>query len=200
MMKRNNRMLIIFCVIVLCTQLFAVVASAHPVGVLCKPGSEALGWKVDCLNHQATPNVKWKSSISTSTSGVDYPYRQAMNLAAARWAGTIAITESNVDPSAGIISTYSNKNTSVMGVFYEYESDSRNHLVTWKIKFNKMTMDSLTTAEKATVAAHELGHAIGLNDLGHFYNQDKLMYSYWPQVATSPTAADKEGAKEATRH
>lgn len=165
----------------------------------CNPGRELDGYLVDCNNHQSSSSFTWNTSIVNSPVAVDYAYRQATVSGASKWSGTVTITNTSTSSDNGKIYTYSDTNTSNYAVFHEYSSNSSGHLTKWKIKYNKYKMDSLSASDKAIIAAHELGHAIGLNDLGVFYNDDKLMYGYWPLKATSPTAEDKAGAKEATK-
>jgi len=173
---------------------------AHPAGTICKSGSEMLGWMVDCSNHQSSASFTWNTPIPDSSVAVDYRYRWGVSAGASRWSGTVNITNTATSSPNGYIHTVSDPNTSKLAIFYDYTSNSQGHLYAWKIKLNKLQMDSLTVAEIAAVAAHELGHAIGLNDLKLSGNSDKLMYAYWPLTATSPTAKDIEGAKEATKN
>jgi hypothetical protein len=187
----------VLCLLLVLSTLPLLSSSAHPSSI-CKTGGEMYGYYVDCNNHQASASFTWNTDIPNSVVAVDYPYRQAMTSGAGKWSGTVTISNTSTSSNNGKISTYSDPSTSTLAVFTEYSSDSNGHLTSWKIKFNKSKMDSFTAAEKATVAAHELGHAIGLNDLYLGANSDKLMYGFWP-MASSPTAKDKEGAKEATK-
>lgn len=58
-------------------------------------------------------------------------------------------------------------------------------------------MSSRTAAQNSQALTHELGHAIGLNDLYSDNNQGKPMYEYSTSTASFPTSRDIAGATEA---
>ena len=198
-MKLRTKYLVMLCLLLLVSSV-PFQTSAHPAGALCQAGSEMLGWRVDCSNHQAAPSFKWYTPIADSPTAVDYRYRMAANAGASKWKDTVTITNSTSSTNSGYIYTFNDSNTSILGVFHDYSSNGQGHLISWKIKFNKTALDTFTVAQVAVIAAHEFGHAIGMYDLYQIGNNDKLMYAYWPYTTVSPTAKDILGAKEATRN
>jgi|GEM_PF-3230635 hypothetical protein len=203
-MRKHAFILVLTLALLICAVPYG--SSAHPPLTTCKEGGEMYGYWVDCGNHQADGAFTWNTSIPNSVAAVDYPYRAAMTSGAARWnnTGITSISLSTVSSNNGNIYTYSDPNTSALALFHDYGSDASGHLTKWKIKFNKSKLDNKDASFKAALAAHELGHAIGLNDLYLSGNTDKLMYGYFGETlgtrAAAPTDKDKLGAVEATRH
>ncbi|QNK57709.1 hypothetical protein [Paenibacillus sp. PAMC21692] len=167
--------------------------SAHPSGVSCFLGSELLGYVVDCNNHQSS------STFNYNATGLDATYLGYTTTGASSWSGTVTINSSFSILAQGYYSTYSDPDTSTVAAFYDYSSNSSGHLTTWRIKNNKSKMDGRTASANNGTAAHELGHAIGLNDLYGSPNSGKLMYGYSTRTTTVPTSSDITGATEATK-
>ena len=84
---------------------------------------------------------------------------------------------------------------------YQHTSsvDEEGKILRFEIKFNIEKMSNLPAARGKSVAAHELGHSLGLLDLYEKRNQDKLMYGIINKDNAKPTAADIKGGKYATR-
>jgi len=189
-LKKNISLLIVIILFLSCS--FS--ASAHPSGVTCYPGAEILGYSVDCNNHQAN------NSFTYSYHGLLGSYTQYVTSGVSKWSGTVSISyKTSPLLSQGAVSVYTDPDTSTVAEFYNYSSNSSGHLTSWEIRFNKSIMDGRTTTKNETTAAHEFGHAIGLNDLKHSTNQSQLMYGYSDRTATAPSTKDIIGAKEATK-
>lgn len=169
--------------------------SAHPSGVSCTPGSEVLGYWVDCSNHQAN------KTFTFALSGLDLSYSTITLDGAKKWSPTVNINHTtSIYTAQGIVTTYNDKDSPYVAVFTEYSSNSSGHLTSWKIKYNKHHMDPRTSAKNAITAAHEFGHAIGLNDLDNTANSAQLMYGTEARSATVPSTKDIKGANEATKN
>lgn len=93
------------------------------------------------------------------------------------------------------IHTYSDSNSSTVAAFYNYFSNTYGHLTKWSVKMNTSIMGGRTSAKNQETMAHELGHAIGLNDL--YLSAGVLMYEYSSCTSSSPTYKDITGAKKA---
>ncbi|NQX47733.1 snapalysin family zinc-dependent metalloprotease [Paenibacillus tritici] len=187
--------LLIFTVLVFALMVPPTV-SAHPFGTACNSGSELFGWSVDCSNHQATNSFSYYIG-----SGMDSTYASYVSNGASKWSGTVSISRTFSVTTNGNIFKYSDPNTSSIATFHNWSSNSSGHLTQWYIRMNSSQMDYMSAGENAAVMAHELGHAIGLNDLYTSPNYSQLMYGYsnYPAV-TAPTSKDITGAQEATRH
>lgn len=176
--------------------LFPNLSDAHPLSSPnCQPGGELLGYLVDCNNHQSTNSFSYYIPNSFSTA-----YITGVSDGASAWYPTVSITRNFSITSPNQISTYTDVNTSTVASFYDYSSNSSGHLTKWKISMNTHHMDGFTSLQKKKTIAHELGHAVGLNDLQLSGNKDKLMYAFEDRTATSATAKDILGALEATKH
>lgn len=163
-------------------------SSAHS----CTSYGELYGYWIDCNNHQATKNFTYYTVI-----GLDPTYVNYVINGATKWnnTGIFSITRSAVVTTNGSISTFSDPNGSVAS-FYNYSSNSSGHLTSWYIKMNTAIMGNRGAEQNNATMAHELGHAMGLNDLKLDGNIDKLMYGYSNRTATSPTEKDKIGANK----
>jgi len=169
--------------------------SAHPSGVSCSPGAEILGYWVDCSNHQAN------KTFTYAISGLDLNYSTFTLDGANKWSPTVNIKyTASAATAQGIVTTYNDKDSPYAAIFTEFSSNSSGHLTSWKIKYNKYFMDSKTPAKSAITAAHEFGHAIGLNDLKGSTNKGQLMYGSEDRTATVPSSKDITGANEATKN
>lgn len=187
MMKKMVGAFLLFCLISIPNH-----ASAHPSGTSCFTGSELYGYVVDCNNHQAT------KTITYSAGSLDTTYYNYVVNGASKWSGTVTFSALTTAPQ-GSITKYTDTNTSIVASFYDYYSNSSGHLTTWKIELNASIMNGRTAAKNEITLAHELGHAIGLNDLTTSPNNNKLMYGFSTTTATGPTTEDIKGAKEATK-
>lgn len=129
-------------------------------------------------------------------------YDSTVTSAAKKWnnTGPVTITKTSTNYK-GTVSQYADPDTSTIAKFDNYTSSNR-HLTSWYIFINQPLIDGsgYSTDKKATILAHEFGHAIGLNDLyDASYNIGVLMYGYDNGTATNPTQADVTGAKEAIK-
>lgn len=178
-------------------------AFAHPSsqeGILAKTylaqygddyiGGEDVGWSIDENYH--TNGTTLTYSFSSSDSYLTSTYKSYVTSGASKWSGTVTIINKTDGSGTGEISTYYDPDTYTVAKFCNYSANSSGHLISWQIKMNRAWTQS------ATILAHELGHAIGLNDLYASKNSGKLMYGYTSGTATGPTSSDKWGAKVIT--
>jgi hypothetical protein len=158
-------------------------------------GGEMFGWPLDTGYHTGTKSVYYNfDSISMPLGD---PYRTYTIDGAKKWNDTNAISIAVSSAYTGKVYKFYDPNNPNIAEFYDYSSDGIGHLTSWKIRYNTAKMDSRTSSQNTVTAAHELGHAIGLNDLKLDGNSDKLMYGYSDRTATGPTTNDQTGAKEA---
>ncbi|WP_156926689.1 hypothetical protein [Cohnella panacarvi] len=181
MIKKSMVLLIL---IMICT--VPNVVFAHTSGSV---GGESSGWSLDIDNHNGSASFKYKFD-----SSVDDEHKEYIRTGATRWSSKVTITESSTGYK-GTINQYSDENTSTEAAFYNYISSS-GHLTSWKIKLNRPLMSCVSPAKREGIATHELGHAIGLNDLYNSTNDNKLMYGYSSRTTNSPATADLTGASE----
>ena len=111
---------------------------------------------------------------------------------ASKWSYYGSVNESS--SGTGIIPTFDGDSTKgVAALFYDQSCDLNSHLTYWKIKFNR------NYAFTSTTAAHEFGHAYGLNDLNNSENYNKLMCgSEADRTATMLTTQDLKGFRVIT--
>lgn len=193
-----NRILKSFLAFSILSLIIPLYSFAHPVTSPCLSGSELYGWSVDCNNHQPSNSFTYNHLTSLESSYAGYA-----STGASRWnnTGVVSISRSlTVNLNLGYVTTYSDPNTSTLATFYGYSSNSAGHLTNWNLGFNKSNMDARTPSQNQVTATHELGHAIGLNDLASTANNSKLMYGYASRTASYPTTTDITGAIEATKH
>ena len=153
-------------------------------------GSETQGYIVDIWNHAGTSSVKYGLDSSITPS-----YENFILDGAQKWKNT-GVMSFNYATSGrtGMFLRFTDTTTDAIATFYDYRSTNY-HLYHWKIRLNTHHMDGNGPAENAATVAHELGHAIGLNDLYSFRNAGKLMYGYSSRTVTYPVASDITGAK-----
>ncbi|MFE0555126.1 hypothetical protein ACFW1P_04210 [Paenibacillus sp. NPDC058910] len=166
---------------------------AHVSPNTCHPNGESSGFSVDCNNHQGS------SSFTYNLQGVDSEYAGYVYNGASRWTntGVVKISKTETQSNNGRIIKYADPNTSTVAYFANYYSDSNGHLYAWTIGMNTSVMKGRDPAKNSEALAHELGHAIGLNDLYSDNNKGKLMYGYSDRTSSLPTSRDIAGAKEA---
>ena len=192
---------IIVAAIIINTCPYAWAHSSSQEGILAKSyieeyggyyiGGEDVGWSIDEGLH--TNGTTLTYSFSSTDTNLTSTYKSYVTSGASLWSGTVTMVNKTDGSGTGLIGTFENWNTSTVAVFCNHQTDSSTgHLTYWQILMNRAYTQS------AVVLAHELGHAIGLNDLYESKNSDKLMYGYTSGTATSPTASDKWGAKVIT--
>lgn len=167
--------------------------NAHVSPNTCHPNGESSGFSVDCYNHQGS------SSFTYNLQNVDSTYAGYVYNGASRWnnTGVVNISRTDTQSNNGRVIKYSDPNTSTSAYFANYYSDANGHLYAWTIGMNTSIMSTRTAAKNSETLAHELGHAIGLNDLYSVNNQGKLMYGYSDRTSSFPTSRDIAGAREA---
>ena len=192
---------ILVVVFMLHTSPYVFAHSASQEGILAKSyhaqyggyyiGGEDVGWSIDEGFH--TNGTTLTYSFSSTDTYLTSAYKSYVTSGASMWSGTVNIINKTDGSGTGQIDTFYDSDTYIVAKFYDYYADSNTgHLISWKISMNRAYNQS------AVVLAHELGHAIGLNDLYASKNSGKLMYGYTDTTATSPTTSDKWGAKVIT--
>ena len=176
---------ILLLVMILQTSLFAFAHPASQAGILAKTyhsqygdyyvGGEDVGWSIDEERHTNGTTITY--TFSSSDPYLTSDYMSYVTNGASRWSGTVSIVRQIVT-ATGLISTYHNLNTPYYAVFYNLGTNSAGHFTSWEIKMNRAKSLS------ANILAHELGHAIGLNDLYASKNSGKLMYGYVDGMAS----------------
>lgn len=182
------------------TSPYAFAHSSSQEGILAKSymaeyegyyiGGEDVGWSIDEGIH--TNGTTLTYSFLSSDSYLTSEYRSYVTSGASKWSGTVTITNKTDGSGTGKIGTVYDPNTYIVAAFCNFSTNSSGHLTSWQILMNRAYDQS------ATILAHELGHAIGLNDLYASKNSGKLMYGYTGGTATGPTSSDKWGAKVIT--
>lgn len=153
-------------------------------------GGDDVGWSIDESFH--TNGTIMTYSFSPTDPYLTSTYKSYAINGASKWSGTVTIQNKTDGTGTGLIRTFNNANTNTVARFCEYFADSSGHLTKWVIEMNR------SYPQSATIIAHELGHAIGLNDLYASKSSGKLMYGYSSGTATGPTASDIWGAKVIT--
>lgn len=151
-------------------------------------GGEEVGWIIDERFH--TNGTKSSYYIDPSISAAD---AALIELAAESWSSVVTFTrvENTRDPAEGFLISYYNP-TAPAATFVSTSTDSNGHFVSWTVKFNRKHGISKGTA------AHEFGHAIGLNDLTGESNSGSIMY--YPKIGSvlQPKPKDLKGARVIT--
>ncbi len=160
-------------------------------------GSEKAGYLV------ATHQLRKKTN-TFDDSALNKKYKNYMTYGAKVWKDCGVITLKRNRSSVNKISMYRVTDTKVNAyhwLAYQQTSsvDKNGKILQFEIKFNIEKMSNLPTARGKSVAAHELGHSLGLLDLYEKRNQDQLMYCIANKDNAKPTAKDIKGAKYATR-
>lgn len=205
--KLMSRIMVCIFAIIFACQL-SMVTFAHPSsqeGILAKTyisdvysdlygdyfiGGDSVGWSINENHH--TNGTTLTYSFSTTDSYLTSTLKSYVTSGASKWSGTVSIVNKSDGSGTGEISTFYNAGTSVGAKFCDFLTDSSGHLTSWYIQMNRYYTQSAVTI------AHEFGHAIGLNDLYGNISSNKLMYGFSGRTATSPTSADKWGAKVIT--
>lgn len=154
-------------------------------------GSEKAGYMV------STEQLR-KNTNTFDDSKLDNKYKSYMNYGAKVWKDCNVLTLKRKKSSVNKVITYRSKDTSVLANT-RWTADQYGRIKTFVIKFNTVAMDKKTTSINKSVAAHEIGHTIGLLDLYEKRNQGKLMYGIIDKEYKKPTSKDIKGAKYATR-
>ncbi len=161
-------------------------------------GSETIGWIVDETEHTNGTFVTYRIS-----SNVPERFKELIADGAAKWTNPFYINESS---SSSNLIEYIYKsdinNYDVAAQFYNRLYNSNGHYTSWKIWINAYNTDYFDDdSQWSIVIAHEFGHVFGLLDLFESQNADKLMYYMGDDMtATSPSLADKWGARVITGH
>lgn len=192
---------IIVVVFVIHTSPYVLAHSSSQEGILAKSylaeyggyyiGGEDVGWSIDEGLH--TNGTTLTYSFSSTDTYLTSTYRSYVTSGASKWSGTVNIVNKTDGTGTGLIRTFYDPDTNTVAMFCNWSANSSTgHLTSWQILMNRAYTQS------AVVLAHELGHAIGLNDLYASKNSGKLMYGYTSGTAASPTTSDKWGAKVIT--
>ena len=202
MIRKKGFLLLI---ILLMMTLFPMVLYAHPAsqeGILSKSyieqyegydiGGDDVGWSIDEDHHAESSTITY--SFDTNDPNLTNTYKAYVAVAANTWSGTVTFINKTDGSGTGMITTYNDPNDDSVAEFINYRDNTDNdgHLLGWTIQIN--TGKSI----EARYIAHELGHAIGLNDLYASASANKLMYGFLTGSANAPTSSDIWGAKVIT--
>ncbi|MGE7917967.1 hypothetical protein ACQKM9_03330 [Viridibacillus sp. NPDC093762] len=195
---RNNRMnrkklASILILLIFSISILALPSKSSAHSTTCKPGSESVGWKVNCSGngHAGKSNFTYRTALSSNYSG----YTQ---VGVGRWNATSIVNITYAVGSSNLITSHGGPDTSTAAATSSWVN-SNGHKSKWEISYNTYVMDKRTSTKNNGTAAHELGHAIGLADLYQSTNTNKLMYGVSDRTVYSPVTADKTGAKEAIK-
>lgn len=204
-MKKKNIIKTVLCILVVAVMLhtspYVFAHSSSQEGILAKSyiaeyggyyiGGEDVGWSIDEGFH--TNGTTLTYSFSSTDTYLSNTYKSYVTSGANKWSGTVSMVNKTDGSGTGQIATFYDPNTYTVAMFCNfYANSSTGHLTSWQLLMNRAYTQS------AVILAHELGHAIGLNDLYANKNSGKLMYGFTSGTATSPTASDKSGAKVIT--
>lgn len=126
-------------------------------------------------------------------------YKLISNVGIGRWTSTSIVSIQNSLTSNNLITSYGGPDTGIAAITSSWANPTTGHKTRWELSYNRFTMGNNTLEKNYTIAAHEIGHTIGLADLYNYTNADKLLYGYMTLTASSPTSADKTGAHEAIK-
>ena len=176
-------MLFMAFIILLSTQIIY----AHPSsqsGIIS--WGESIGWSIKEDNHSNSSNITYK--FNSSDRNMTDAYKTIIRSGASKWSSYGSISESS--SGTGTLQTFEDPNSPNIALFYDQSCDSNSHLTFWRIQFNRAMNFTAVTA------AHEFGHAFGLNYLYNSENYDKLMCGKeLYRTATIPTTQDVKGFK-----
>jgi len=144
-----------------------------------------VGWSIYDNDHHTNNRVIMYKVDNSAAS-----YRNMISQGAMRWAPSFTIMESQ--NALGVIFTDNNPNSGVIARIHMMQSDSSNHFTSWRMTLNTARLITATTI------AHEFGHVIGLVDLNHNDNINKLMYFSDASTAAFPHSSDIKGANVIT--
>lgn len=174
--------------------IFAILPAQKGSAHVCTAYGEMYGYYIDCSYHQADKYFSYNTASTMSST-----YQNYVSGGASKWnnTGAASISRSFSYSANGYVHIYTDSNSSTVAAFYNYASNTYGHLTKWSIKMNTSIMNGRTAAKNQETMAHELGHAIGLNDLYLSGNSGVLMYGYSSRTASSPTSKDITGANRA---
>lgn len=165
-MKRKT--ILCLCIIIILT-VYSNVILAHELDPF---GSEDLGYLYK--------GSHWESKNTDYISGVSNLYWNEifeLGIWKFEYETNIDFNIEKVSNSFNYIDDVIDDSVTWVGLctFYYVQQQHPNR---WSIKFNEYYKDKYTKAEWITIAAHEIGHVFGLDDLYEPKNDDKLMYGY----------------------
>lgn len=150
-------------------------------------GGEDVGWSIDEDHHTYGRMITY--SFSSEDSHLTSTYKSYVENGANKWSSVVKITNKTDGSGQGQIRTVYNPNMNIGAALSGFVVDSYGHFTAWEMVLNRAYTQS------AVGAAHEFGHAIGLNDLYESKNIGKLMYGVVSRTATGPTTSDILGAE-----
>ncbi|MCI8484221.1 MAG: hypothetical protein HFH41_07760 [Lachnospiraceae bacterium] len=182
--KRMTNGLIAICLI-------AALSATTVYATMVAYGSEKAGYMV------CTKQLR-KKTDTFDDSALNKTYRSYMNYGVKVWKDSGVVTLKRKSSSINkVVMTKSDSRS--LAWTYTW-GDSRNGKIQqFEIWFNTRQMSKRGKSGNQAIAAHEIGHAIGLLDLYEKRNRDKLMYGIENKEVVKPTKADIKGGKYATR-
>lgn len=154
--------------LIVTTSLFTGInsVSAHN---LPNAGSESKGWKYVGSHWPSTSTKYFEATTDTWESR----FKSGASKFRSESGSKFSISEVSVGNTQNFIENSSSSSATWVARRTVY-SVSNDHPARWRIQFNSAKSANSWT----TVAAHEIGHVFGLDDLYEGYNNKKLMYGY----------------------